>query len=122
MKDFLLYVAYGVLLWILFIVFSMPVYSTTDFNAEEIKEFSMKTDVGEIVLTREPCEFTKMGLKDYPYAAYATERNHVSHEGCWTMDVVDKFRAVKLYFPEIDTTAVYNPALFGPRLLIKPTL
>jgi hypothetical protein len=80
------------------------------------KEYAMKTETGEIVLTQEPCEFTKMGLEGYPYAAYATEKGHANHEGCWTTDIVDRFKAIKIYFPEIDATGVYNPNLFHPRL------
>jgi len=121
MKDFLLYVAYGVLLWILFIVFSMPVYSTTGINSDEIKEFSIKTPPGEIVLTREPCEYIKMGVKDYPYVAYAVQKGYPHVEGCWTMDIIDRFKAVKVYFPQTKSIEYYNPSLFEPRLT-KPSL
>jgi hypothetical protein len=78
-------------------------------------EMVMKTETGEVVLTTEPCEFIKMGLTNYPYAAYATEKGHANHEGCWRMDIVDRMSAVLVYFPEIDATAVYNPKLFIPR-------
>ena len=65
-----------------------------------------------------------MGLQGYPYAAYATEKGHANHEGCWKVDVVDRTSAVLVYFPEIDATAVYNPKLFKPRsepnVYIKP--
>ena len=61
-----------------------------------------------------------MGLKNYPYAAYATEVGHANHEGCWRMDTVNGMRSVLIYFPEIDATGVYNPELFKPRN--KPTV
>ena len=78
-------------------------------------EMVMKTDTGEVVLTKEPCEFTKMGLQGYPYAAYATDKGHANHEGCWKIDIVRNMSSVLIYFPEIDATAVYNPALFELR-------
>ena len=55
-----------VLLWLF-------LYDYAD-SKELPKEMSMKTDVGEVVLTTEECIFIKMGLKNYPYAAYATEK------------------------------------------------
>lgn len=79
------------------------------------KELSMKTDTGEVVLTVEECTFTKMGLRGYPFAAYATERGKANHEGCWKKDDINGMSAVMIYFPEIDATAVYNPQLFTPR-------
>ena len=75
----------------------------------------MKTETGEIVLTHQPCEFIKMGLNNYPYSAYATEKGHANHEGCWRIDVIDRTSAILIYFPEIDATGVYNPELFSPR-------
>lgn len=79
------------------------------------KELVMKTDVGEVVLTTEECAFKKMGLRGYDYAAYATEKGHANHEGCWRMDVINDMKSVLIYFPEIDSTGVYNPQLFAPR-------
>ena len=79
------------------------------------KELVMKTDVGEVVLTTEECAFKKMGLRGYDYAAYATEKGHANHEGCWRMDVINNMKSVLIYFPEIDSTGVYNPQLFAPR-------
>ncbi|NDB61011.1 hypothetical protein EB001_21595 [bacterium] len=79
------------------------------------KELVMKTDVGEVVLTTEECTFKKMGLRGYDYAAYATEKGHANHEGCWRMDVINDMKSVLIYFPEIDSTGVYNPQLFKPR-------
>ena len=89
--------------------------SKAEDQQPSIKEMSMKTDTGELVLTTEPCTFISMGLQGYPYAAYATEKGHANHEGCWKVDVVDRFSAILVYFPEIDATAVYNPKLFQPR-------
>ena len=82
---------------------------------ELLKELVMKTDVGEVVLTTEECAFKKMGLRGYDYAAYATEKGHANHEGCWRMDVINDMKSVLIYFPEIDSTGVYNPQLFAPR-------
>ena len=114
MKDFLTFIAIGLVLWIAALIIN-EVHS-----AELPEEFSMKSETGEVVLTSEPCTFTKMGLKNYPYAAYATETGHANHEGCWRRDIVDKSEAILIYFPEIDATGVYNPILFKPR--IKPTV
>ena len=102
----LAYITALVLLW--FFLLDYP-------YAKDSKELSMKTETGELVLTAEPCEFIKMGLEGYPYAAYATEKGHANHEGCWKMDVVNRFEAILVYFPEIDATGVYNPKLFQPK-------
>ena len=85
-----------------------------ELRADEIKEFFVKTPSGEVVLTREPCEYTKMGLKGYSYAAYVIKLGQANHEGCWTMDIIDRFKAVKIYFPQSKSTEFYNPALFEP--------
>ena len=110
MKDFLTFITVGVVLFI------FSVWLNHVDPAELPKEYSMKTETGEIVLTQEPCTFIKMGLKGYPYAAYATEKGHANHEGCWKTDIVDRYKAILIYFPEIDATGVYNPQLFSPRL------
>lgn len=109
MKDFLTFITVGITLFIL------SVWLNHIESAELSKEYSMKTETGEVVLTQESCTFIPMGLKGYPYAAYATEKGHANHEGCWKMDIVGKYRSVLIYFPEIDATAVYNPDLFKPR-------
>lgn len=85
-------------------------------EAQELpKELSMKTDVGEVILTTEHCYLKEMGL-DFPYEAYATEQGHANHVGCWKKeDAGDGMGTVKIYFPEIDATALYNPMLFRPR-------
>lgn len=115
MKNFISFIIVVLVLWFyaLWIV---------DFRAAELlpQEFSMKSETGEVVLTSEPCEFIKMGLEGYPYAAYATEIGHANHEGCWRRDIVDKSEAILIYFPEINATGVYNPKLFLPR--VKPTV
>ena len=104
----------GLALWVMAL-------SLNNVKSEELpKEFSMKSETGEVVLTQEPCTFIKMGLKNYPYAAYATETGHANHEGCWRRDVVDRTEAILIYFPELDATGVYNPRLFSPRM--KPTV
>ena len=45
------------------------------------KQMVMPTDVGEVVLTVEPCEF--IPHHGFPYKAYATEQGHHPHHGCW---------------------------------------
>jgi hypothetical protein len=114
MKDLITITIVGVLLW------WVMIWPQESKAVENIKEMSMKTDVGEVVLTTEDCIFIKMGLKDYPYAAYATEKGKANHEGCWRRDDVNGMSTVLIYFPEIDSTAVYNPQLFSPRQ--KPTV
>ena len=116
MKDFLTFVAIGLVLWVAALIID-EVHS-----AELPQEFSMKSETGEVVLTSEPCTFTKMGLEGYPYAAYATEKGHPNHEGCWRRDIVDRMEAILIYFPEINATGVYNPKLFHPRDSLKPTV
>lgn len=85
------------------------------YAKELSKEMSMVTETGEVVLTLEECTFIKMGLRGYPYAAYATDKGKANHEGCWKKDDINGMSAVMIYFPEIDATAVYNPQLFKPR-------
>jgi hypothetical protein len=114
MKDLVVITIAGILL------FWVMLWPEKGYAIADIQEFSMKSETGEVVLTKEPCEFIKMGLKDYPYAAYATEVGHANHEGCWRMDNVKGMRSVLIYFPEIDATGVYNPELFKPRN--KPTV
>jgi len=106
MKNFLMAITL-VLLWLFLFDYA---------EAKELpKEMVMKTEVGEMVLTTEECTFKKMGLQGYEYAAYATEKGHANHEGCWKMDTVNNMQSVLIYFPEIDATGVYNPKLFAPR-------
>ena len=106
MKSFLMAVTL-VLLWLF-------LYDYAD-GKELPKEMSMATEAGEVVLTLEECTFIKMGLRGYPYAAYATDKGKANHEGCWKKEEVNHMEAVLIYFPEIDATAVYNPQLFKPR-------
>ena len=82
---------------------------------ELIKEMSMPTEAGEIVLTTEECIFKKQGLQGYDYAAYATEKGHANHEGCWKSDSYEGKHAVYIYFPEINQTAVFDAKLFKPK-------
>ena len=82
---------------------------------EQVKEMSMKTETGEIILTTQECIFKKMGLQGYEYAAYATEQGHPNHEGCWKSDSYEGKHAVFIYFPEINQTAVFDAKLFQPK-------
>ena len=115
MKNFITFIVVILILWF------YALWVVNIRAAENLpQEFSMKSETGEVVLTSEPCTFIPMGLKNYPYAAYATEVGHANHEGCWRRDVVDRVEAILIYFPEIDATGVYNPRLFQPRM--KPTV
>ncbi len=88
-------------------------------EAKELpKEMSMATEAGEIVLTTEACIFTKQGLQGYEYAAYATDKGHPNHEGCWKSDSYEGKQAVYIYFPEINQTAVFDAKLFQPKATI----
>ena len=85
---------------------------------ELVKEMSMITEAGEIVLTSEECVFKKQGLQGYDYAAYATDKGHPNHEGCWKSDSYEGKHAVYIYFPEINQTAVFDAKLFQPKATI----
>lgn len=77
------------------------------------------TDVGMVVLTKEPCEFKFNEPSQFKYRAYATEKGHPDHEGCWFLDVVDAAQgpiaSVNAFFPEAPNQVyVYNPSMFAP--------
>ena len=103
----LAYITVLAVLWVLLLEYP--------YAQETIKQMSMKTEAGEIVLTTEECSFKKMGLQGYEYAAYATETGHVNHEGCWKSDSYEGKHAVFIYFPEINQTAVFDAKLFQPK-------
>jgi hypothetical protein len=90
----------------------------TPLAKELVKEMSMATEAGEIVLTSEECTFKKQGLQGYDYAAYATDKGHPNHEGCWKSDSYEGKQAVYIYFPEINQTAVFDAKLFKPKATI----
>lgn len=104
-----------ILFWATIVILLLCAINNDLFALDLPKELVMKTDSGEIVLTSEPCTFTKMGLQGYEYAAYATEQGHANHEGCWQRDSYEGKSSVQIFFPEINATAVYNPNLFKPR-------
>jgi len=103
----LTYITILLVLWVLLLEYP--------YAQEQIKEMSMKTETGEIVLTSQECIFKKMGLQGYEYAAYATELGHANHEGCWKSDSYEGKYAVYIYFPEINQTAVFDAKLFQPK-------
>jgi hypothetical protein len=103
----LAYITILLVLWVLLLEYP--------YAQEQIKEMSMKTETGEIVLTSQECIFKKMGLQGYEYAAYATELGHANHEGCWKSDSYEGKHAVYIYFPEINQTAVFDAKLFQPK-------
>ena len=109
MKDFLTLAITAFILW--------WVTSCIDNAYGEAlpQEFAMKTEVGEIVLTSEECIFKKQGLQGYDYAAYATEKGHANHEGCWKSDSYEGIRAVYIFFSDINQTAVFDARLFKPK-------
>lgn len=100
--------------WVIIVLLVLFLIHTAH-TAELPKEMFMKTDVGEVVLTTEECAFKKMGLQGYEYAAYATEKGHANHEGCWKSDSYEGKHAVFIYFPELNQTAVFDAKLFKPR-------
>lgn len=89
----------------------------TSAIAEDIKEMSMPTDVGEVVLTLEPCSFSPN--HGFPYAAYATEKDNFDHIGCWhepePIPGKPQNQIINVHFPEISAVATYNKKLFKPR-------
>jgi len=103
----LAYITVLAVLWVLLLEYP--------YAQETINQMSMKTELGEIVLTTEECAFKKMGLQGYEYAAYATETGHANHEGCWKSDSYEGKHAVYIYFPEINQTAVFDAKLFKPK-------
>ena len=113
MKDILIFVLAGILLWVFSAGFN------NSYGEALPQELAMTTEVGEVVLTSELCIFTKQGLQGYDYAAYATEKGHANHEGCWKTDSYEGIRAVYIFFSELNQTAVFDARLFKPRS--KPT-
>ena len=109
MKDILIFVLAGILLW----VFSAGFNNSYSEALPQV--LAMTTEVGEVVLTTESSSFTKQGLQGYDYAAYATEKGHANHEGCWKSDVYEGKRAVYIFFSEINQTAVFDAKLFKPK-------
>jgi len=110
MKDILIFVLVGILLWVFSAGFN------NSYGEALPQEFAMKTEVGEIVLTSQACS-PELAKSLYYYYAYASEPGFI-HPGCWK--IVEA--VVHIYFPEIDTTAVYKKELFGPRQQIKPNV
>ena len=83
------------------------------YAAEPENEMIMETDVGEVVLTVDPCTLqVYLRFIGMPYYAYATEVGQPIHPGCW--DVIGS--TVHIHFPELgDTMATYDKNLFHPR-------
>lgn len=79
-------------------------------HAEGFKEISMKTTVGEVVLTTSPC--TVVNEQGFEFSAYATE-GEVIHNGCWFKD----HDIVNILFYEEDPhlVASYRDYYFLPR-------
>ena len=85
--------------------------------AEPIKEMAMRTDVGEVVLTVEPCPLSPN--YGFEYLAYATEHNEPDHLGCWQepapIEGKPQNQIINVWFKEINAVATYNKKLFKPR-------
>jgi hypothetical protein len=85
-------------------------FFTSSVQAQDVyKEMVLKTEVGQIVLTLEPCQMSPHF--GYEYKAYATENGAPDHPGCWK----EEGGAVGIWFPEIKSVATYKKSLFEPR-------
>jgi hypothetical protein len=81
-------------------------------GAERTKEMALATDVGEVVLTVEPCP-----LKNeygFEYYGYATEKGAPDHIACWNADD----QIVQIWFINEKIIATYKKSLFKPRVEI----
>ena len=88
-------------------------------GAEPVKEMSMATEVGEVVLTVEPCPLNPNN--GFEYLAYATEKGQPDHMGCWNTTEAYKgipSEIVNVWFPEINAVASYHMKLFKPRVKV----
>ena len=80
-------------------------------NADELpKELSLKTDVGDVVLTINPCKVENS--HGFAYEAYATDGD-VKHNGCWFKDhdIVN----ILFYDEPIKLVATFKDYLFKAR-------
>jgi len=107
------FVIAGVLTTALFICFK-----TVD-GAEKVKELSMPTEVGEVVLTIEKCPIEPNN--GFPLKAYATDKGNPDHLGCWQepdqLAGKPPNQVINIWFPEINAVASYHKKLFTPRLV-----
>jgi hypothetical protein len=88
------------------------VFSISLADQEQVKEMTLPTDVGEVVLTLEPCPLpNELG---FDYYAYATEFKNHDHIGCWNADN----EIVQIWFINEKIVAVYKKTLFKPRLSV----
>ena len=92
--------------------------SSLNLQAKEVsKELTMATEVGEIVLTVEPCPLHPN--YGFEYLAYATDGKEPDHLGCWQVPAdiegLPATQIVNIWFPEINAVASYNKKLFLPR-------
>lgn len=88
-------------------------------GAEPVKEMAMPTEVGEVVLTVEPCPIEPN--HGFIYLAYATEKGAPDHLGCW--NTTEPYNGVpseiiNIWFPEINGVASYHMKLFKPRVKV----
>lgn len=66
--------------WLLLGILVAPLVSASDDSVY------LETDVGMIVLTKQPCEFKFDQPTKFEFRAYATEKDAKNHEGCWYFD------------------------------------
>lgn len=81
-------------------------------GAEPIKEMSMYTEVGEIVLTVEPCPI--QNAHGFDYYGYATDAGNPNHPGCWNADNA----VVQIWFLNENVVGIYKKELFKPRMTV----
>ena len=103
-----------------YLILALLALSLTAYAAEEIKQMSMPTDVGEVVLTLEPCPIEPN--YGFSYLAFATEKGAADHLGCWNepeqLEGKPQNQVVNIWFMEIGAVATYNKKLFKPRTKI----
>jgi hypothetical protein len=81
-------------------------------TAGQINEMVMPTEVGEIVLTLEPCPVKNP--YGFDYYGYATDPGHPNHFGCWNADN----SIVLIWFINENVVGIYKKEMFKPRLSV----
>ena len=107
------------LLWTIIAGFGAVVFSVVMSKAQAVelpKHMSMRTDVGYVMLSIEPCSDHAI-IKMFPYKVVATEYGHDDHEGCWDADG----NFVSVWYFEICKPVVYDKLEFKPHK-VEPTL
>lgn len=71
-------------------------------TAGQVNEMVMPTEVGEIVLTLEPCPVKN--TYGFDYYGYATDPGHPDHFGCWNADN----SIVQIWFINENVVGIYK--------------